>query len=83
MWLKGFGIVGAPEMDRKGGFCTPFGDPSPLGIIASVSHHAPLWAPGSKAMPVRLKNNRGLSLYMQGNYVERHTVETLLYRLYS
>lgn len=46
-------IVGAPEMDRKGGFCTSFRDTSPLGMISSVSHRAPLWALGSRAMPVR------------------------------
>lgn len=80
--LRDFGIVGTPEVDRKGGFCTPFRDPSPLGMITSVSHRGPWRALGSRAVPVRPKNNRGLSLDMQSNYVEMHTVETLLYGLY-
>lgn len=46
-------IVGAPEMDRKGGFCASSRDTSLLGMISSVSHRAPLWALGSRAMPVR------------------------------
>lgn len=46
-------IVGAPEMDRKGEFCPSFRDTSPLGMISSVSQRVPLWALGSRAMPVR------------------------------
>lgn len=82
--LWGFSIVGAPEMDGKGGFDTPFGDPpSPLGTIPSVSHRGPLRTLGSRATPVRLNTTESLSLYMQGNYVETHTVEALLYEALS
>lgn len=37
---------------------------------------------GVKSHASQTKQNKVLSLYMQGNYVEIHTVETLQYRLY-
>lgn len=76
---QGLWYCGSPRNGQEGRILR---DPSPLGTITSVSHCAPSRALGSRAVPVRPKNNRGLSLYMQGNYVEIHTVEALLYRLY-
>lgn len=51
-------------------------------MISSVSHRAPSVGSGVKSHASQKKQNKVLSLYMQGNYVEVHTVETQQYRLY-